>query len=103
MTDEEIKGNEHRIIRLTDWHYTETTVGRGRGGVTHTRNGIAENIICVGSYPIDLVSNNKFVKRVYEHVYGKDKWYSNFKSKTLKISKIVFKKALSLSLAPEYN
>jgi hypothetical protein len=102
LDKEQEKGNEHRVIRLTDWHYQETKIGKGRGGVLHQRNGTAEDIVCVGTDRIKLMTNQTFIKRVYEAVYGKEKWEKNYDIKTLKINKIVFKKALSLSLAPEH-
>ena len=101
-TIEVTKENEHRVIRLTDWHYTEKTVGRGRGGVAHSRDGVAENIVCVGTDRIDLITNPTFLKRVYQSIYGKEKWHNNYVNNILTISKITFRKVLSLSLAPEH-
>jgi len=102
LTKEEIKGNESRVIRLTDWHYNEHKIGKGRGGVKLDRSGIAKNIICVGTDRITIMTTHKFLARVYYAVYGKDKWEKNMENKTLSIKKIVFKKALSLSLAQEH-
>ena len=100
MTEEEIKGNEHRVIRLADFHYIETLKGKGK--TVNTRESIARNIVCVGSDTDVIASNNKFILRLYQEVYGKDKWQGRYEDKALRVTHIVLKKALSLSLAPEH-
>ena len=102
ITKEELIKHPRRVIRTSDWYFHETITIRGRGGVKHERDGIAKNILCVGTDKVKIVTNPFFIKRVYLSLYGSEKYLKRFKEKTLLISKIVFKKAISLSNAPEH-
>jgi len=102
ITKEDLAKHPRRVIRTSDWYFHETITTRGRGGVTYERDGVAENILCVGTDRIEIATNPFFLKRVYLLLYGSDKYLKRFNEKTLSIKKIVFKKAISLSNAPEY-
>ncbi len=103
LTKDQVKENAKKVIWLCDFHYREVIRTKGRGVVTTERNSIAPNILSVGSDRIKIIRNPMFMKRVYHQLYGKDKWLKRYEEKTLTITKIDFKKALSLSFAPEYN
>jgi hypothetical protein len=103
LSKQEVKDNPSKVIWLCDFHYREVIRTKGRGVVTTERNSIATNITSVGTDRIEIIRNPMFLKRVYQDVYDKDKWLKRYEEKTLTITKIDFKKPLSLSFAPEYN
>ena len=90
------EGNEHRVIRLTDFYYKESIPDGRSKTKTIDRMGIAENILVVGTDRIKILSNKNFINRVYLKVYGKEKYQKMAEEKTLSITKLVLVNPLIL-------
>ena len=99
LSEEDLIKNKHKVIWLSDFYYSEASTQKGQ----YDRNGTAKDIVVVGNDRVKILTNPMFVKRVYENVYGKEKWLKKYDEKTLSIKRIVLKKPISLSFAPEYR
>jgi hypothetical protein len=103
ISEEQLKEESKRVIWLSDFEFKECIKTRGRGNVTTTSSGTIKDIVIVGSNRAKILTTPHFMKRAYYSRYGKENYMKRYNEKTLQITKIILKKPLSLSFAPEYN
>lgn len=86
---------------------TRRTISESIWTVRHQRtkhiyhDHVIDTIVVVGNDPLYISKNPIFVKRLYQKVFGKDRWKTEYDKGTIKVFKVELGKSLGESQAAD--